>query len=205
MRGSTCCPWAAARTRLGLTPTTTAVLYAGHLRALKCVDHLIDAFDKLLADGVEAHLYIVGGSRSDLEDRSDQLKAQAHALALDASITFTGPIEDVITYLFAADVFVLPSEREGISNSIIEALACGVARIAPGNAGGNDVLDRHSGIIPPSNSAADLHRALQQMCDPVQRERFQSGAIHAARRFDVSTVVDQYVWLYQDVRARRIG
>ena len=120
-------------------------------------------------------------------------------------MTFTGVVNDVVEYFHAADVFALPSDREGISNSLIEALACGLPCIAPPSAGGAEVLDDSCGVIPSSNRPADLLAALQHVCQPAIRERMRIGAATASQRFELQTIAQQYVWLYETLRAKRIG
>ena len=194
-----------ARNQLGIAEPTFVVLYAGHLRALKRVDLLIEAFRQLRDTGVDAHLFILGGSREDLQDRTEQLQTLVTNLRLDPHVTFTGVVNDVVEYFHAADVFALPSDREGISNSLIEALACGLPCIAPPSAGGAEVLDDSCGVIPSSNRPADLLAALQHVCQPAIRERMRIGAATASQRFELQTIAQQYVWLYETLRAKRIG
>ncbi len=195
----------AARSSLGIAPSTLVVLYAGHLRALKRVDLLIEAFRQLCDSGTEAHLFILGGSREDLQDRTEQLQILVSKLKLDRHVTFTGVVSDVVEYFHAADVFALPSDREGISNSLIEALACGLPCIAPPSAGGLEVLDASCGVVPPSNDSRDLFAALQSVCDPDVRARMRIGAVTAAKRYELDTIAQQYVWLYEGIRAQYIG
>ncbi len=194
-----------ARAAVRLESTTIAFVYCGHLRALKRVDQLLTAFSQLHAEQPDAHLFVVGGSREDLEDRSEELQLQADLLGLADAVTFIGEVDDVVPFLHAADAFVLPSDREGVSNSLIEALACGVPCIAPPSAGGEEVLDRRCGIVPASNNPTDLLESLRRMCDPVERERLQAGAALAAHRFHLDVVMSQFVSLYQELRARQIG
>ena len=196
---------AAARDRIGVAETTLMVLYAGHLRALKRVDLLIEAFRLLCDSGIDAHLYILGGSREDLQDRTEQLQTLVTKLNLQQRVTFTGVVSDVVEYFHAADVLTLPSDREGISNSLIEALACGLPCIAPPSAGGAEVLNDECGVIPNSNSPHELFDALRFVCDPAVRARMRIGAAQASQRFALATIAQQYVWLYESVRAKHIG
>src|SRR5262249_60822245 len=74
----------------------------------------------------------------------------AQELAIEPQITFVGNVSDVRGYLGAADIFVLPSEAEGISNALLEAMAAGLACIATSVGGSPEVLDNGScGVLLP--------------------------------------------------------
>jgi glycosyltransferase involved in cell wall biosynthesis len=105
--------------------------------------------------------------------------------------------------LYAADTFVLPSDREGLSNSVLEALATGLPVVAPASAAGDQVLDETCGIVPDSNDPSDLFDALTELADrPDYRERLATGAREAAERFALGRVVNEYEGLYARLRRR---
>ncbi|MDQ1466397.1 MAG: D-inositol-3-phosphate glycosyltransferase [Actinomycetota bacterium] len=188
----------AARRDLGIADGQFAVVYTGHLRALKRVDRLVDGFASRVRAGADARLFLVGDSRADLDDRRAALRAQVTRAGLDDRVVFSGAVPDVRPYLYAADVFVLPSDREGLPNSLLEAMACGLACVAPASAAGDQVLDTESGVIPPSNDPHDLAAALAALeHDPEQRARLGLGARRAAQRYGLEAVIDRYETLYR--------
>jgi glycosyltransferase involved in cell wall biosynthesis len=188
----------AARSLLGIDDDQFAVVYTGHLRALKRVDRLIDAVALRVRAGVDARLFLVGDSRADLDDRRAALRAQVKRAGLEDRVEFAGAVPDVRPYLYAADVFVLPSDREGLPNSLLEAMACGLACVAPASAAGDQVLDPTSGIVPPSNDPRDLADALARLQeDPELRARLGAGARHAAQHYGLDAVTDRYEDLYR--------
>jgi len=79
-------------------------------------------------------------------------------------VTFAGnvPHDKIPTYLQNADVFILPSLNEGMSNAILEAMACGLAIITT-DTGGSDELIRENGIIVRKANSEALHRAIQKV------------------------------------------
>jgi glycosyltransferase involved in cell wall biosynthesis len=193
-----------ARQRFGIGDGQFAVVYTGHLRALKRVDRLIDGFALRVRGGVDARLFLVGDSRADLDDRRAALRAQVKRLGLEDRVEFAGAVPDVRPYLYAGDVFVLPSDREGLPNSLLEAMACGLACVAPASAAGDQVLDASSGIVPPSNDPRDLADALTRLeHDPALRARLGAGARHAAQHYGLDAVTDRYETLYRSRAADR--
>jgi glycosyltransferase involved in cell wall biosynthesis len=191
-----------ARRALGIGDDEFAVLYTGHLRALKRVERLIDAFALQVRAGVDARLFLAGDSRADLDDRGVALRAQVKRLGLEDRVEFPGAVPDVRPYLHAVDVFVLPSDREGLSNSLLEAMACGLPCVAPASAAGDQVLDPSSGIVPPSNDPRDLADALARLLDPALRARLGTGAHAAAQRYGLDAVTTRYELLYRDHTSR---
>jgi glycosyltransferase involved in cell wall biosynthesis len=188
---------AAARDRLGVAHDQFAIVYTGHIRALKRVDRLVEAVALRVRAGSDARLFLVGDSRADLDDRRAALRAQVKRAGLEDRVVFAGAVPDVIPYLHAADVFVLPSDREGLPNSLLEAMACGLACVAPASAAGDQVLDPSSGIVPPSNDPRALAEALATLeHDPDIRARLGAGALRAVQRYGIDAVTDRYDEVY---------
>jgi glycosyltransferase involved in cell wall biosynthesis len=101
---------------------------------------------------------------------------------LNEHVVFVGPQDDVTQDLFAADVFCLPSHREGMPNVLLEAMACGLTCVAPASAGGDELLFGSAGVIPESNSPADLAGALiDLLADPELRQALGTFAAARAR------------------------
>jgi glycosyltransferase involved in cell wall biosynthesis len=98
---------------------------------------------------------------------------------------------------------VLPSDREGLPNSLLEAMACGLACVAPASAAGDQVLDATSGVVPPSNDPRDLAAALAALEeDPEARARLGTAARAAARRYSLDSITDRYDDLYSHTDRR---
>ncbi len=104
------------------------------LRPEKGLDTLIKAFASVLAESPELRLLIVG---SGSEERA--LKELAMGLGVMASCHFEPGTQDVVRWLRYIDIFVLPSLSEALSNSLMEAMACGCCPVAS-RVGGNPEL-----------------------------------------------------------------
>ena len=191
-----------ARRHLGLGAEELAVVFVGHLRKLKGVDRLIEAFALLLRKHPEAHLLIVGAARGAGDDAEHQWKEKVQYMGLASSVIFTGNVHDVREPLWASDAFVLPSHREGLPNSLVEAMSCGLPCIAPPSAAGLQVLSDGAGLVPASNEPRDLLGALLEIADDATlRARLSSAALTRVERYDLEAVTDAYEELYRALEA----
>jgi glycosyltransferase involved in cell wall biosynthesis len=144
------------------------------LRPEKGLHLLLDAFAQLRG----ARLLIVGSGPA-LGD----LKSRALSLGLGDTCHFQPAVANVACWLRAIDVFVLPSLSEALSNSLLEAMACGCFPIAS-DVGGNPELitDGETGLLFPAGNAdalaSRLHLALD---DPALRNRLAGAAERRAR------------------------
>lgn len=91
---------------------------------------------------------------------------------------YTGKLAhtEIVKYLNASDVFVLPTYNEGCCNAIVEALACGLPVISSNQEFNDDILDDDCSIrIDPMDIEA-LSRAIAALRDPAERTRLADGA-----------------------------
>ena len=187
-----------ARAALGLVDDEVAIAYVGHLRALKRIDLLIAAVASLAGESIPVRLVLAGGSRGAGDDVEAELREQVRALGLDDRVVFTGVVPDPRPVLWAADLFALASEREGLPNSLLEAMACGLACVAPASSAGDELLGGGAGLVPAD--VAGLEDALRTLAlDAELRERLGSAAAERAAEYDVARVADGYERLYARV------
>ena len=129
----------------------------------------------------------------------DALVALAEKLGIQHCVTFIDYINDVQPYLNAGDIFVLPSLGEGISNSLLEAMSCGLACISTRVGGSTEVLgDGKYGLIVPPNSVEELTEALVRLGNSAS-ERTRLGNLARQRileKYDFQVIGEQYYSLY---------
>lgn len=178
----------------------TIILYTGRLAKQKSLSDLLEAVKIILDNGMSnLQLLLVGDGveREKLIDMSSELRIQDF-------VTFVGRVEDVKPYLWAADIFVLPSVSEGISNSLLEAMATGLACVATDVSGSSEALDRgECGILVQPNNREELARALTRLISD-RSEILRLGS--AARKYifdnyDFPVVVQKYYQLYNRLSA----
>jgi glycosyltransferase involved in cell wall biosynthesis len=132
----------------------------------------------------------------------DSLKEEVKSLNLEKNFFFLGPRLDLPEILQILDVYVLPSEWEGLPLVILEAMAARRAIVAT-NVGGNSVAIEHdkSGYLVPPQKPMDLaDKVCDLLSDPQKRERF-SNAAHEKfySAFEVKHMVHEYERLYLNV------
>lgn len=169
----------------------------GRLDPVKNHEALLSAFAALSATHPDLRLTIVGDGplRASLE-------ATAASLGLAGRVTFTGARNDTPDLLRGFDVFVLPSLNEGISNTILEAMATGLPVVA-GRVGGNPelVADGATGRLYDPTVPDALERALlPYLTDPALRQSHGTAArARVVQNFSLDAMVARYLSLYDDV------
>jgi glycosyltransferase involved in cell wall biosynthesis len=191
---------AAAKARLGLDPASLAVGFVGRLARQKGVTCLVEAARLVLEAGVECQFLLVG--EGELEDVVREMVQRAD---LDGRVLLAGFQSEIAEVLGALDVFVLPSLYEGLSYSLMEAMAAGRPVVATRVAGNCDLVrDRENGLLIPPGDAMALSEALIELiCAPAERTRLGCGAAETARRWATPAemsgrVIELYVKLSEN-------
>jgi glycosyltransferase involved in cell wall biosynthesis len=187
-----------ARSQRGSERDRLVVGTVGRLEQVKDQKTLVSAFAKLLrrqpAGAREARLILVGDG---------SLKADLHRAIDEAGIadrvSITGWSDDVRGALREFDVFVLPSLKEGISNTILEAMACELPVIATA-VGGNPelVVDGETGFLIPAQAPDRLAEAMGAYvaAPALAREHGLAGRKRVEAKFSLTKMVEAYDRLY---------
>jgi glycosyltransferase involved in cell wall biosynthesis len=143
---------------------------------------------------VEAALWVIGERlTSDHASSIDAAIAEVEREpAVKKRVRFLGYRRDVPALLGAADIFTLPSHREGMPRSIIEAMMTGLPVVATDIRGSREeVVPEETGALVPVNDAAALARALNRLvADPALRARWgAAGRTRALALYDEAKVV----------------
>jgi glycosyltransferase involved in cell wall biosynthesis len=129
------------------------------------------------------------------------LEARASALGLSGSVRFLGHRPDVEIVLAAADVFVMSSESEGLSNTVLEAMASALP-VAATRVGGTDemVLDGCTGLLVDPHSPEALAAALSTLFENPDRARAMgaAGRARAESEFSLPGMIRRYETLYRE-------
>jgi sugar transferase (PEP-CTERM/EpsH1 system associated) len=130
------------------------------------------------------------------------LEAQAASLGLTGRVSFTGARSDTPDLLRSFDLFVLPSVNEGISNTILEAMATGLPVVA-GRVGGNPelVVDGVTGrLYDPADPEALEQALLPYLTDPaLRRAHGEAARDRVVQNFSLDAMIARYQSLYDEL------
>jgi glycosyltransferase involved in cell wall biosynthesis len=169
------------------------------LRPEKGLDTLLDAFAaaRELEPGMKLVIVGSGPCLADLQDR-------ARALGILPDCVFEPATPRVADWLHAIDIFVLPSLSEALSNSLMEAMACGCCVVAS-RVGGNPELVTHceTGMLFKPRDTAGLAEVLRLLVrDPARRSELASNAARLIQsRFSLKAAAHKMGEIYSALLA----
>ena len=198
------------RRELGFHADAFIVIFVGFFSREKCPDLLFTAWSKVARrEAVPSALVFVGATRSTYYevDRTlaTEIRSQAVALGLEHWIHCVEATAEIEKYYRAADVFAMPSVREGLPNALLEAMACGKACVVTRLEGVTDTLieDGVSGLLVPPRDEAALEGALAGLMQQPDKVR-KMGARARERVSDDFAITDTaraYVAAYKELAA----
>lgn len=188
------------RAGLGVGENQTLLVSAGRLAPQKGIEYLIDAVRVLVDEGrYDVHLLLAGDGplRFYLESKVRDLNLQSH-------ISFLGFRTDVADILFAADIIVMPTEREGLSVALLEAMAA-KRPIITTNIGSNlEVTDggKFARLVIPKSSEELVLAIKNVLSDPEGSSKMLEMAYsHFTENYTEHVMLAKYMSLYDDCLA----
>jgi glycosyltransferase involved in cell wall biosynthesis len=171
-----------ARRRLGLPEDAPMILSVGHLVERKGFHHVVRALPEVRKALPDAHLVIVGAGGEE-GDFSEGIRRAILEAGVEDCVRMTGavPHEELGPWYSAADVFCLPSEKEGRANVMLEALACGTPVVATRVWGTPEIVaDERFGLLTDSVEPEPLGACLT---DALRREWSRDTIAERGRSF----------------------
>lgn len=170
------------------------IISVGRLERIKGFDLLIQAFSKLNYPNTK--LLIVGDGRA-----KQMLQQLTHTLSLEQQVIFTGSRNDVPSLLKRADIFALASHTEGLSCSILEAMAAGLPCVVTDVGGNHELItNTQNGFLVPVGDISALTEKLKTLLDSPQQEvqQYKHATFNRVMtHFSLPSMVSSYVNLYQ--------
>jgi glycosyltransferase involved in cell wall biosynthesis len=176
----------------------------------KGIDILLKAWHKVTLGQKGLKLLILGQGPRELE-----LKDLVKALRIEESVQFIGLVSNVGDYMEEADIFVLPSRAEGMSNALIEAMSFGLSCIATKISGNIELMDLNpdqivsegdffvakNGIFINPDDVEGLAKALLYLIHNAEarKEVGVHGRSHIQNQFSIDSIADRYVALYRSL------
>lgn len=173
------------------------ILTVGRLDKNKGFNYLIDAMPKLIHRFPELKLIIAGDG-----PEKNNLLNQIKNLHLEQNVSMVGAVrnKDLPKYYNTADLFVLPSLKEGLGVVLLEAMACGTPVIGSAIGGIKDIIkDGETGLlVKPENSEDISNRIIEILSDELLRQRLSGQGVKLVKeRFSWDIVVKQFIGIYE--------
>lgn len=187
----------------GIPSEAPVVLFLGRLNTDKGLRELAQAILILEAKFTSAHWLVVGPDEGGMVE---YIRSVLGGGDLDGRLHFQGFTAEPESYMAAADVFCLPSYREGFGSSVLEAAAAGVPSVATRIYGLTDAVeDRVSGVlVAPKCVDALVHGLAELLADTELREQMGRDARERAiRQFSRERIVEGLRDYYQHLLADR--
>jgi glycosyltransferase involved in cell wall biosynthesis len=170
----------------------TQLLFVGRLAQKKGIDYLLEAIAKLCDRSVEL---VIAGDGPEL----NALKKKISRLKIDSQVRFLGHVTDkekLVEVYQGADIFVLPSLGEGMSNALLEALSSGLPIIST-DVGDAQTLVNKNGIIIETRSSNSIVKAINEIR---KKDIEQMGIISRtiAENLTWKNHAQKYLQLYRD-------
>ena len=170
------------------------LIHVGRFNEQKNHRRLLEAFSLFRKEYPSAQLVLLGDGEL-LEDT----KQYANQLSLEDNVSFLGSQSNVHPYLHDADLFLLPSDYEGMPMTIIEAMGTGLPVVATNVGGVPDMITHGESGLLTELSAEAVCSAIRQLADSEQlRETLGKRAREDSMRFSAEHMARQYLLQYAE-------
>jgi len=195
---------------LGIRSGDKVIGFIGRIVREKGIIDLIEALAKIKRGFSGVKLMIIGDDTI-ASERDSKTKGEAMALIeqhdLGKDIAMTGFVEDLREFLAILDVFVLPSYREGMPKSILEAMAMSKPVVATDIRGcREEVADGETGFLVPVGDPERLAEAILKLLkdEKLAQEMGDNGRRRVEQEFDQELVLEKQVEVYRRVIQERL-
>lgn len=185
-------------TKLRATPNTVICTFVGRLVSLKRCEDLIEAFEMITRKlGDEHTLFLtIAGDGPELES----LKKRASTSNAASKILFLGRVKAVYGLLDQSDIYTQVSETEGLSLSILEAIASGLPAVLSRVGSNSELVDEgKNGYLVPTGNCATIAKALTTLYQSKAKRHTFAKASRAkyVAQYDYKTRMNEYLALYE--------
>lgn len=186
------------RIKLGLPVDNRIFVYTGKLTRRKGLDTLLTAWRQTSQAKTTGLLVLLGSGQGQQDSLEAYIQNTIKEHGLEQSVVTLGDVDNVSEYLQAADVFVFPSRLEGLPNSLLEAMACGLLCVASDIGGNNDIiLSGKNGFLVPVEDVDQWSKQLETVVVNVESKLLEAAAATIRDNYDLIVTVDRLEKLFK--------
>jgi glycosyltransferase involved in cell wall biosynthesis len=169
------------------------VICVGRLIERKGVWELVKGFRTVANEMPNTHLDLVGTGILD-----EPLRKWINEHDLEDSVTLHGPVDHdlVPEHLRRASLFVLPSHAEGMSNALLEGMACGLPVVVTDTGGTLELMKDNGLVVPKENPGVLAEAIITILADEKKRREMSDASLKIAASYSWKTMAQQYMELY---------
>jgi glycosyltransferase involved in cell wall biosynthesis len=195
------------RARLNIPTSAYVVLFLHRLSRRKGADILPDIIENFYtansssSEGIANKdvLFLIVGDGPEYRNLETKIRrlGGAHAIRLVGSV----PNADVPLYMAAADIYLMPSEEEGMPNALLEAMAAGVPYVASDVAAVKEMSPpiAEEFILPYGDTRAFAEAVKKLLVDENLRKRISAEEQEWVKRYDVSVIAPRFLEMIRDI------
>lgn len=191
------------RNKLGVAAEDKVIGIVANFRRIKNHIFLLKAFSQLIKECRNAKLLLIGqGFTSDVENTEKEIRTYVNENDLKKHVIFLGYRPDVDDLLQSMDIFCLPSFKEGLPISMIEAMAAGLPVVGTDTTGIRDVVvPGRNGFLVPVDDINSLKNLLSKLVhDRSLRKQFGAESrLLAKRQYSLEKCTTTYQDLFLSV------
>ncbi len=167
---------AAARAELAISDDTVLISHVGNIRPHKGHQNLIAAVQEVARSTGDFLVVSIGGEKNPGD--FERVATEARAAGIDKVFRHLGRREDALSFVAASDIFVNPSDHEGLPLAILEAMSLGVPVVATSVGGVPSVIEdgKNGQLVPAGDSKALAASVVSLMNDESLRRRLGARA-----------------------------
>ena len=174
-----------------IRPNIETIVYVGHIERAKGIKQ-IAGLAWLLPN---VSFALIGAIRENISD-----------IDIPSNVSIIGrvPAEEVQEHLKKADILLFPSQTEGFSNAVLEAMAMGLPIVASDVGANSEMIEDKGGIIVQDNTVKNLYEAIVKMNSPSIRKDMSTWNIKKVHEmYMIDKVMGSYLELYKSVIGAR--
>jgi glycosyltransferase involved in cell wall biosynthesis len=187
--------------KLELPKGRLLAVFAGRLSRAKGLPMLIEAWPAIIARHPRLCLLVIGSGHISFDNCEAYVKDFASTHGLEDSVRFLGERSNIHEYLQAADLFVFPTEYEGFSLALVEAMGCQLPVVVTAVGAAPDLIKNGENgfLFPPKNAAAMSSAIDTALAAQPRWPQIAASARASVTQFDLAMVADRYLALCGDL------